>query len=279
MFRCVHAAVALCLSSLAFGQASPTLKLTGPPPENLIKDPSFEQPSIKGRISVADGGNPRRAGEDKTNWMEFQMMGPDKPGEGTFTVGLTDEFAHTGKQSIFVDLNKVTGLRRKSLLLTDIIKIKPGNTYRIGLWGRTDPKRPLTLDQRLLYMKVKIEFLTPDTEDQSGEIENRTMMVPGNSKRVFFVSNKWTEYVTAVRTPRDAGWMQVTFSWETGREQGMTDGTIYFDDASVSLVPEGETLIPIDESDTHKPTPEPDESPAPAPAPAPPPAKSPTKKK
>jgi hypothetical protein len=279
MFRCVYAAVALSLSSLAFGQASPTLKLAVPPPDNLIKDPSFEQPPIKGRVPVAEGGNPRRAGEEKTNWMEFQMMTPDKPGEGIFTIGLTDEFAHTGKQSIFVDLKKFTGLRRKSLLMTDIMKIKPGNTYRIGLWGRTDPKRPLTLDQRVLYMKVEIEFLTPDTEDQSGEIENRTMNVPGNSKRVFFVSNKWTEYVTAVRTPRDAGWMKVTFRWETGREEGMTDGTIYFDDASVSLVPGGETLIPIDESDTHKPTPESEEPSVPAPAPAtPPPAKSPAKK-
>ena len=76
---------------------------------------------------------------------------------------------------------------------------------------------PLTLDQPLVYMKTEIELFTPDTESQAGDVSNRTLMVPGNSKRLFFVSNKWNEYTTTVRTPRDAGWMKVTFRWETGR--------------------------------------------------------------
>jgi hypothetical protein len=55
MFRCVHAAVALSLTSLAFGQAtpSPTLKLTELAPGNLIKNASFEEPEVKVALGQA----------------------------------------------------------------------------------------------------------------------------------------------------------------------------------------------------------------------------------
>jgi hypothetical protein len=282
MLRSVHAAVVLSLTPLAFGQTtpSPTLTLTPPAPPELLKNASFEQPAVKGRVSAMDGGTPARADEDKTDWTHLQVFQEDKEGEGKFTVGLTNEFARSGKQSVFVDLNKVTALNRRSFLMSDLLPIKPANTYRIAIWGRTDKKRPLTLDQRLLFMKVEMEFFTPDTESQSGDTANRTLLVPGNSKRIFFVSNKWTEYETSVRTPRDAGWMKVTFRWETGRDKGTTDGTIYFDDASVTLVPGGESLIPVDASDAAKPEPEADsetDNPT-TPPKAPEPAKAPGKK-
>ena len=246
-------AFALSFTPLALGQA-----LQAPPPENLLKNPSFEEPGIQGKVPAAQGGNPAKADEAKTFWSDFQVHKLDKAGEGKLTLGLTSEFARTGKQSMFVELDKVSGVNRRSHLMSDIVPVKPANTYRVSIWGRTDKKHPLTLDQRLLMMRVECEFFTPDTENQSGETENRTIMVPGNSKRIFFVSNQWTEYITAVRAPRSAGWMKVTFRWDTGREKGVTDGTIYFDDASVSLIPGGESLIPVDESDVAKP--EPDES-------------------
>jgi hypothetical protein len=254
MLRLTHAAVALTLASQAFAQTKEAEK--APATENLIKNPSFEEPAVKGRASWKDGGTPINIPPEKNNWAHFQVFGPDKAGEGKFTVGLTNEFARTGKQSLFVDFDKVTGTDRRSFLMTDLMPIKPANTYRISIWGRTDKKRPLTLDQRLVYMKTEIEFFTPDMESQAGEVANRTLMVPGNTKRLFFTSNKWTEYFTKVRAPRDAGWMKVTFRWETGREVGMTDGTIYFDDAAATLVPGGESLIPLDSSDTAKPEPE-----------------------
>jgi hypothetical protein len=281
MFRCVYAALALSLTSLALGQAapSPTLKLVSPDTPNLLVNSSFEEPSITGRVAARDGGNPTNEDETKSSWTHFAVFHTDKEGEGKFTIGLTNEYAKTGKQSVFVNLDKVTATRRHSYLMTQLLPVKPANTYRIGIWGRTDSKHPLTLDQRLLLMRVEAEFFTPDTESTSGEVENRAMLVPGNSRRIFFVSNKWTEYETTVRVPRDAGWMKINFRWETTKEKGMTDGTIYFDDASVSLVPGGESLIPVDESDAAKPEPdtETDEADAPKAAPEnrPPPAKKP----
>jgi hypothetical protein len=253
MSRCVYAVAALSLASFAFGQATPTLTLTPPAGENLLKDSSFEEPPVSKRLSAKEDGSPVKAEESKRSWAHFEVFQADKEGEGRFTVGLTNEFARTGKQSLFVDFDKMTGLNRRSYLMTELLPIKPAAAYRIGIWGRTDGKRPLTLDQRLAFMKVEVEYFTPDTESQSGDTDNRTLLIPGNSKRIFFVSNKWTEYKTMIRTPRDAGWMKVTFRWETGREKGMTEGAIYFDDASVAHVPGGESLIPVDETDAAKP--------------------------
>jgi len=256
MSRCVYAAVAFSLTSFAFGQATPSLQLAPPAAQNLLKDPSFEEPPVQARLSAKEGGDLTKAGEAKTNWAHFQVFQADKEGEGKFTIGLTNEFARTGKQSLYVDLDKVTGINRRSFLMSELLPIKPGEAYRVSIWGRTDKKHPLTLDQRLMLMKMEFEFFTPDMEDQAGDTQHRTLLVPGNSKRIYFVSNKWTAYQADVRAPRDAGWMKVTFRWETGREKGMTDGTIYFDDASVTHLPGGQTLIPIDESDAKKPEPE-----------------------
>jgi hypothetical protein len=241
MFRCVFAAVALSLTLVTLGQDAPSPKLTLEVPD-LLKNRSFEEPAVNGRLSAKEGGTPAKADESNTVWTRLEVIKPDKEGEGKFTVGLTNEFAHTGKQSIFVDLDKVTGINRRSYLMSELLPVKPGNT----------------LDQRLLYMKLECEFFTPDMESQAGDIQHRSMLIPGNSKRIYFVSNRWTEYETEVRIPRAAGWMKVTFRWETTRQKGMTDGTIYFDDASVTLVPGEGSLIPIDESDAAKP--EPDEA-------------------
>ena len=273
MFRRVHALAAFSLTVSAFGQATPTLQLTPPAAANLLKNSSFEQPPVEKRLSARENGSPTRAEESKTSWAHFQVIKADKEGEGKFSIGLTNEFARTGKQSVFVDFDKVTGTDRKSFLMSDLFEIKPAKGYRIGIWGRTDNKRPLTLDQRLAFMKVEVEYFTPDTESQAGDVDHRTLMIPGNSKRLFFGSNKWSQFETLVRTPRDAGWMKVTFRWETGRDPGMTDGTIYFDDASVTLDPAGDSLIPVDESDAPKPEPEEESTDEASAAPAnPPPA-------
>jgi hypothetical protein len=276
MSRCVYAAVALSLTSFAFGQDTPALTLAPRPLPNLIKDASFEEPSVTKRLSAKENGDPSKVDESKTSWARLRVFQDDKEGEGKFTVGLDNEFARTGKQCVFVDFDKVTGISRRAYLMTQLLPIKPASAYRIGIWGRTDSKRPLTLDQRLAFMKVEVEYFTPDTESQSGDTDNRTLLIPGNSKRIFFVSNKWTEYRTMIRTPRDAGWMKVTFRWETSREKGTTDGTIYFDDASIAEVPGDGSLIPVDESDAAKPILDEDEAgaaEAPA-APANPPAPS-----
>jgi hypothetical protein len=223
--------------------------------ENLLKNASFELPAVKEKTDTRKSGSPVFATEGETIWTQFQVFSKAKENEGLAVVGLTNEIARTGKQSIFVDFQKLKTKQYRSFLMTDIFSVKPANTYRVAIWGRTDKKRPLTLDQRRPYMQVEAEFFGVDAEEQVGEVETRTQMIPGSLNRLLFTSNKWGQYVTNFKTPRNAAFMKVTFRWDTGREDGETDGAIYFDDASVTLVPGGESLVPVDPSELTPPTP------------------------
>lgn len=214
---------------------------------NLIKNPSFEVPAVQARTAEFSGANPAQVEEDTTSWAHFQAVAnPQDKSGGQIVVGLTNEIARTGKQSVFVDFQNVTATKRQSFLMTGLVPVKPGQTYRIGMWGRIDLKRPLTLDQRRPYFRVEVEYFTADKENQAGSADNRNEFIPGSLDRLFFVSAKWTEYFTSVRAPADAGFMKVSFRWETGNEQGATDGMIYFDDASLQAIEvDRENLLPL----------------------------------
>ena len=255
-----------------------------PPPINLIQNPSFEAPAIKGQTPELEGGNPGKVPEGTaTSWTHFQapLSAQEKDG-GKIAVGLTNQIARTGKQSVFVDFQKVSATRRNSFLMTDVLPCKAGQRYRIGLWGRIDRKRPLTLDQRRAVLRVEVEYFSADQETQTGETDYRTQMIPGSLNRLLFSSTKWNEYYTTVRTPEDAAFIKVAFYWEPNREDGAVDGQIYFDDGSITEVAGGGSRAPLDpsmikpkpdEPDPDAPdapdAPEKPDAAAPAPAPAP----------
>ena len=214
---------------------------------NLLKNASFEEPAVSKRTNERDGANPARvATEGTTSWTQFQtfVRPQDKPG-GELVVGMTNQFAHSGKQSIFVDFQNLSAQRR-SFLITDLLPVKAGQRYRVAIWGRIDAKRPLTLDQRRPMLKMDFEYFTSDPETQCERTDHSTQMIPGSLDRLMFVSNKWTEYFRLVRTPEDAAFMKVTFRWESDKAAGVTDGAIYFDDASITAVPGGESLAPVE---------------------------------
>jgi hypothetical protein len=245
---------------------------------NLLKNGSFEEPAAKGRVAATAGGSPGQAGEGKTTWTHCEVT-PAKDATGALVLGLTDQTARTGKQAFFVDFQKLGGGVTRSVLMTDLFPVKEGETYRIALWGRTDPKRPLTLDQRRAVMKVEIEFFAEDMETQTGDNQYRAEVLPGSKDRRLFNSSRWNEYFTRVRTPDFTKYMKVTFRFETGRDAGVIDGGIYFDDAAVVFQPGQGTLVPRDpnaklpaedEEMEEKAAGEPAEA-----APAPPPAKQP----
>jgi len=246
-----------------------------PTPINLIQNPSFEVPVIKGAVPEREGGHPGKVPEGTvTSWTHFQApLSPQEKEGGKIVVGLTSQIARTGKQSVFVDFQKVSAAKRNSFLLTDILPCKAGQRYRIGLWGRIDRKRPLTLDQRRSVMRVEVEYFAADQETQTGETDYRTQMVPGSLNRLLFSSTKWTEYYTTVRTPEDAAFIKVSYFWEANREQGTIDGEIYFDDGSLTEVAGGESRAPLDPSmikpKADEPEPDAPDASAPAPAPAP----------
>jgi hypothetical protein len=223
------------------------------PEEQPFLNAGFELPKIAARTPEPKGANPALLAianaeerEKQTQWAHFQTFGipADNAGEGALVVGLTNELARSGKQSLYVDFQKLQTKGKSAFLMSDLVPVKGGNTYRVSIWGRIDRKRPLTLDQRKPYMQLEVTFFKEGAEEQTGDPEVRTQMIPGKLDRLIFVSGKWNEFFGDIRTPDDAALMQITFRWQTTNDAGTTDGLIYFDDAVIARIPGRETLAP-----------------------------------
>lgn len=218
----------------AFNLAAPCLALALAAPlasaDNLVRNAGFEEPKITGRVSAQKGGSPARHGIE-TTWSHFQSM--DRTGK--VTVGLTDEIARSGKQSLFVQFDQAERTRG-AFLMSDLIPIKAEEKYRVSVWGRIDRKRPLTLDQGRPYQLLEVEFYPADQTSRIDETLVRTQMIPGMADRLLFLSSKWTEYHAEFSAPAEAEFMKITFKWESPKREGTADGIIYFDDAAVDGV-------------------------------------------
>lgn len=198
--------------------------------DNLIKNAGFEEPSVSGRVTAQKAGTPALHDLD-TTWSHFQSLDLG----GKVVVGLTNEIARTGKQSVFVEFNDAERART-AFLMSDLIPIKAGENYRVSIWGRVDRKRPLTLDQGRPYQLLEVEFYPADQASRIGETEVRTQMIPGMPDRLLFISSKWSEYHAEFKAPAGAEFMKVTFKWESPKREGSANGVIYFDDAAVDGV-------------------------------------------
>ena len=223
-------AVLLLLGTAAFAQT-----------ENLLINGSFETPPIEGRLDARHGGAPALR-EEATSWAHF-LSGDET---GAVTVGLTNELARTGKQSIYIDFKKA-GKMPDALLMTELLPIKASEAYRISLWGRLDSKRPLTLIKSRPLLRVEVEFFEADLDTQIGDTVYRTQQIPGSPRRILFETERWNEYYTEVKSPEGAAFMKVSFLWQATGVDGEADGLIFFDDAFVDGPPG--IPLPREESD------------------------------
>lgn len=245
-------------STLPFAGAVLALTTSFAAADNLLKNGSFEEPAVEGRQPVRAGATPAGIG-DQSSFTQFLTM--DRSGK--LIAGMTNERARTGKQSIYVEF-KEAEKTRGALLMTDLIPIKPGEKYRVSIWGRTDAKKPLTLDQGRPYMQVEMEFYPEDQASRIGETEFRTQMIPGMADRLLFISSKWSEFYTEIKAPGRAEFMKLTFHWQSPKREGAATGIIYFDDATVDgpagrLLPSYDPPEPTEEpkGDAKPATPEP----------------------
>ncbi len=242
----------------------------------LLESGSFESPRIKGRILRNQGGSPLRA--THSDWMQFDDKVTDEGGR--LKAGMTDEMSRSGKQALFVEYDKLTSDRAAVTLASNLVSILPGQTYRVAIWGRMPKKNPLTIEDRLAYLKLFIEFFQADGETPCEEGEQRAMRaqpMPGSKNRPpLFTTGKWSEYFTVLKSPLDAGFMKVTWRFESPAQEGAVTGMIFFDDAVIigepgPKAPEPELRDPekMDDEGNFKTTPVPAIGNAPAPANAP----------
>jgi hypothetical protein len=237
-------------------------KRTRAPANQILEFGSFELPRVQARMPKLKGGNFLLFTSDE--WMDFH--GEPDSSHGSLVLGLTNEVARTGRQSMYIEFSKLKKPRAEAMLVSQLIPVKPDKPYRVGLWGRMDKKQPLTLDQPLPALRLQIDFFQPDGETQTGDQVFRVQPMPGSRDRPpFFISKEWREYYADMQTPEDAGYLKITWSWTSPQELGEINGVMYFDDATLI----GEK-VEVPEEPTE---PAPEGTPAaPAPAPAAPPA-------
>jgi len=217
----------LVFSLLAASLCSPSVYA-----EQLLESGSFEMPPVTKR-------KPRSKGADlvkfsaSSDWVKFTDQEDAKEG-GKLILGVTNEVSRTGRQSIFVHFDGVTRPNATAQLSSSLISIRSGKPYHFAIYGRVDKDNPLTKDQRLPYLKLRIDWFMADKEEQTGEVEWRVQPMPGSKNRKpLFVMGKWTEYFADVVSPEGAAFAKVTWFWETTPEVGSTEGVIYFDDAVI----------------------------------------------
>jgi len=229
-----------------FGLFALSLAPAGVLAENLLENASFEQPKVKGMTDARKGGT-MAAAEGKNTWTHLQSLDQS----GKIAVGITNEIARTGEQSIYVRFDQAEKVK-PAFLMSDLVPVQQWESYRVSLWGRIDRKKPLTLDQGRPYLQADVEFYGTDQASRIGDIDVRTQMIPGSPKRLLFVTHRWAEYYATFKAPEGASFMKVTFWWYPPKGEGAAKGLIYFDDASIEGKP-GTSVPSLDPPSTAEP--------------------------
>jgi hypothetical protein len=200
---------------------------------NLLKDSSFETPTVAARTLSTDGGDPTNHGRGP-GWIMLQTSGTGS----AITAGLTNEIAHTGHQSLLVHFNHVATEDPGITLVSNFFPIVSGTTYDAGLWGRMDPKDPLDPQGRSAYLKLEVDFFAKDANTSVGDPVYAVQPLPGSKNHdPFFKTDVWRFFHAQVPVPPGAVFAQITLKWETEADQGETNGVLFFDDAEFSGPP------------------------------------------
>jgi len=210
----------------------------------LLSDGGFEMPALTERTARDKGGDPSNGNKGPT-WTAFlftpnetDLIGTAnaKP-TGQFTAGLTNEIAHSGKQSFFIEYNHASEPGLGAMLQSRLIPIAPRQSYRASIWGRLDEKNPILggVGKRLPYLKLEVEFYSQNGVQSVGNAVFNVQPIPGTPTRPpFFTADKWREFVTDFRTPDGAIFARLTWQWEAGSSKGEINGVAFFDDASLT---------------------------------------------
>jgi hypothetical protein len=223
---------------------------------------------VKSRTPLDKGGDPSNAGKSP-DWTLFKL---DATGSaGAITAGLTNEVAHSGAQSLYVDFNHVSS-PQSLVLVSNFIPVASGTDYQFAMWGRTDDKDLINSEGRSAYLKIEVDYFAKDANESVGDPFYKVQPLPGSKDHdPFFRPDGWSCFTAVSTTPPDAVFAQVTWRWETGTDPGEINGIMYFDDATMAGPPAPNpamTPFPVE-------MPNPDASPTPAASPAASPSASP----
>lgn len=212
----------------------------------IVFEDSFEAPTVTARTPKAAGADISKAPVakpgDKPAWRSFEDQ-PNIGAGGSVTAGLTQEVAHTGTQALFVEAAKLSAPYIGALFTSRPIAIEGGKTYKAGLWGRNDAKKPLVCGAAQLFLKMQIDFFTDEGQTETGESQYLLQPLPGGRGHdPIFVPNAWKSVGLGFTAPSNAKYLVVSFRCDSSAERGAITGAIYFDDFTLESV----AAVPVD---------------------------------
>lgn len=226
---------------------------------DLLKDGGFETPAVQARTPKDQGGDPTNNGKGP-GWISFNFRNTGS--NGLVTGGLTNEVAHSGRQSLFIRFDHVNGAYRSASLVSNLIPVVSGTDYVVGIWGRNDARDIINSEGRSAYLKLEIDYFGNDGNASVGDPVYRVQPLPSSKGHVpFFKPDAWAPLAFEVTTPPGAVFAQITWRWETGSDPGEVNGVMFFDDAAMSGPPNANPDL--------TPAPVQDETPAPGASAAP----------
>jgi hypothetical protein len=203
--------------------------------DNLLPDSSFEAPIVAARTPKDQGGDPTNNGATP-GWVEFKF---ETTGTNAgITAGLTNEVAHTGTQSFYIDFDHVAEPYQSASLTSNFVPIVSGSSYMVGIWGRTDAKDLIDSAGRSAYLKLEVDFFAGDGNESVGDPVYSVQPLPGSKDHdPYFKPDSWNQFAIKVTAPPGAVFAQIIWRWETGSDPGEINGVMFFDDATITGPP------------------------------------------
>lgn len=176
-------------------------------PDELLRNPSFESPTIQPGYSLL---KPR-------DWNVFSSRGADDE------IGMSTELVHSGNQAVHIAAQDVPGSFQG---LAQVVAVQPRNHYEFTVHVHNDPKQPMSGSVRA---QMGIEW----RNERGEEIErSRGPQWSRRELRRF----RWESFTMQDRAPRDAATAAFTIT-QFDESRPMEGGAFYLDDASVKRVP------------------------------------------
>jgi hypothetical protein len=188
---------------------------------DLLLQSSFEIPGVSGTQPLTEGGDLTEGGENPV-W----ESGRDRVNEGV-ELGLTDQVAHGGKQSLYVKFTSVDQPYLGAEIATDLIPVQAGASYTVSIWGCLDESEPVSGEATA---KAIIEF------EGMGEFEKKyiSRRMGSETNDAFTSAQGWQELSETVEVPEGAASMRINWVWQVQEPVDPVNGIAYFDDFSVT---------------------------------------------
>jgi hypothetical protein len=196
--------------------------------DELVQNGGFERPEVQQRTPAKDGGDPAVSG-----WARARGFPAGESGE--VEVGLTTGDAHAGRQALYVTFRSLTKNFASGYVSTSSIRVAPGQAYSLGIWGKLDPKDPLTTESGQILVRANVSFLRADGTKLPEKFFHKTA-ASGGSKR-FFDETDWRLFAATVEPPPEAATMTVSWVCQLDGKDPKASGTILLDDASIEGPP------------------------------------------